>query len=134
MMWLAERAIVRDVAVGEDGVVRADARDFAVAGRAVDGDVFAERVAVADFRARHAAFPFQILRLQADAGERENFILLAQLRVAVNDHVRMQFAFVAQRDVFADDAIRPDLAARADFRLRMNDGGWMNHIIRRLAA
>ena len=112
MMWSAQRAIVRDVAVGQDVIVRADARDLAVAGRAVDGDVFAEGVVVADFRARDAALPFQVLRLQSDAGEGKNFILLAQLRVAVNDDVRMQFAFVAQRDVFADDAIRADLATR----------------------
>jgi len=52
-------------------IVRADARDFAVTGRTVDGDVFAEGVAVADFRARQAALPFQILRLQPDAGERK---------------------------------------------------------------
>jgi hypothetical protein len=122
MMWLPSVHVVRDVAVGQDGVVRTDARDFAVAGRAVDGDVFAERVAVADFRARDAALPFQVLRLQPDAGERENFIPLPQLRVAVNDDVRMQFAAVAERDVFADDAIRPDFAAGADFRLGMNDG------------
>ena len=51
---------------------------FAVAGRAVDGDVFAEGVVVADLRARDAALPFQILRLESDAGEGKDFILLAQ--------------------------------------------------------
>ena len=59
----AQRAIVRDVAVGKDVIARADARDFTVAGRAVNGDVFAEGVAVADFGARDAALPFQVLRL-----------------------------------------------------------------------
>ena len=89
---VAQRAIVRDVAVGQDVIVRADARDLAVAGGAVDGDVFAKGVVVADFRARDAALPFQVLRLQPDAGERKNFIFLAQRRVAVNDDVRMQSA------------------------------------------
>ena len=74
---VAERDVVRDVAVGQDVIVRADGRDFAVAGGAVDGDVFAKGVVVADLRARDAALPFQVLRFQADAGERENFILLA---------------------------------------------------------
>ena len=78
------------------------------------GDVFAEGVVVADLRAGDAALPFQILRLQPDAGEGKNFVLLAQPRVAVNDDVRMQLAARAQRDVLADDAIRPDLAVRAD--------------------
>ena len=123
---VAQHAIVRDVAVGQDVVVRTDARDFAVAGGAVDGDVFAEGVVVADFRARDAALPFQVLRLQPDAGERKNFILPAERRVAVNDDVRMQFAAVAERDVFADDAIRADFAAGADLRLGMNDGGRVN--------
>ena len=91
--------------------------DFAVAGGAVDGDVFAEGVAVADFRVGHAALPFQVLRLEADAGEREDFIRLAERRVAVNDDVRMQFAVVAEGDVFANDAIRPDFAAGANHAL-----------------
>ena len=77
----------------------------------MDGDAFAKNIAVADFQPRDAAFPFQVLRLHADGGERENFISLAQPRVAVNDDVRMQFAIVAERDVFADDAIRADFAA-----------------------
>ena len=107
----AQRAIVRDVAIGQDVIVRADARDLAVAGRAVNGDVFAEGVAVADFGARDAALPFQVLRLQPDARERKNFILLSEFRVAVNDDVRMKFAPVAERHVFADDAVGADLAS-----------------------
>jgi hypothetical protein len=34
----------------------------------------------------------------------------------------MQPAAVAQFDVFAKDAVRPDLATRADAGVRMNDG------------
>ena len=127
MTWLPSGDVVRNVAVGQDGVVRTDARDFAVAGRAVNRDVFAERIAIADFRARDAALPLQVLRFQPDAGERENFVLPAQFRVAVNDDVRMQFAAVAERHVFADDAVRANFAICADLRLRMNDGCLMNH-------
>ncbi len=112
---VAQRDVVRDVAVGQDVIVRADARDFAVAGGAVDGDVFAKGVVVADFGAGDAAFPLQVLRLQSDAGERENFISFPELRVAVNDDVRMKFAAVAQHDVLADNAIWPDLAIRHRF-------------------
>jgi hypothetical protein len=53
----------------------------------VNRDVFAEGVAIADFRARDTAFPLQILRLQPDACERKNLVFPAQLRVAVNDDV-----------------------------------------------
>jgi hypothetical protein len=50
----------------------------------------------------------------------KNFVALAQRGVAVNDHVGMQPAMIAQRHVFADHAIRPDDAARANARLGMN--------------
>ncbi len=125
---IAERAIVRHVAVGQDGVVRADEGGLAVAGGAVDGDVFAERVVVADFRAGDAALPFQVLGLESEAGERKNLIVLSEFGVAINDHVRMQPAMVSQRDVCADDAIRPDFAIGADLRLGMNEGRRMECI------
>ena len=50
-------------------------RDLAVAGGAVDGDGFAEGVVVADLGAGDAALPFQVLRLQTDAGEGKDFVL-----------------------------------------------------------
>jgi hypothetical protein len=82
---IADQTIVRDVAVSQNVIVRTDARDFTVARRAVDGGVFTESIMVADLRARDAAFPFQILRPQTDAGERKNLVLLPKRRVAVND-------------------------------------------------
>ena len=108
---IAENAVMRDVDVGEEKIVRADHGGIAVVGGAMNRDAFAKHIAVADLQPRDAAFPFQVLRLLAEGGERENFILLAELRVAVNDDVRMQLAIVAERDVFADDAIRADFAA-----------------------
>jgi len=70
-------------------IMRTDARRVAVTGGAVNRDVFAKRIMVADFGAGDAALPFQILSLQPDAGERENFISFSQPGVPVNDHVRM---------------------------------------------
>jgi hypothetical protein len=98
-------------------------RDLAVAGGTVDGDVFAKRIVVADFHARHAALPFQILRLQPDARKRKYFVSPAERRVTVNDHMRMKFALVAEHDMFADDAIRTDFTAGANPRLGVDDGG-----------
>ncbi len=79
---------MRNVTISENGVARADARDFAIPRRAVDGDIFTKRIVIADLRARDSAFPFQVLRLQSDARERKNFISLTQLCVAINDNVR----------------------------------------------
>src|SRR6266576_1651048 len=98
-----------------------------VARGAVDSGVFAECVAVADFRARQAALPFQVLGFQSNAGERKNLVLIAQARVSVNDHVRMQPATRAQLDVLADDTIRTNLAIRTDAGLGMDDGRGVNH-------
>ena len=124
---VAEDAIMRDMRVDDEQVVRADHRGVAVVRRAMNGHAFAKNIVVANFQARDAALVFQVLRLHADGGERENLIPPPQPGVAVHDHMRMQFAFVAQRDVFADDAIRADLATGADLRLGMNNGSGMNH-------
>ena len=106
---------MRDMAISKNGIMRADARDFTLARRAVNRDIFAKSVSIADFRARDAALPFQVLRLQPDACERKNFIFRSKRRVTVNDNVRMQSAFPAERDVFADDTIWPDFTIVSDF-------------------
>src|SRR5580692_7852887 len=123
---VAKDAIMRDVAVCKDVVMRADTRHFAIAGGTVDGDVFAKSIMVADFRPRDAALPFQVLRFEADAGERKNFVYLPELCMAVNDDVRMEFTFRSERDVFADDAVGADFTSSADFCFFMNDSRTMN--------
>ena len=90
--------------------------------------VFAKRVVAADLRAREAALPFQILRLQSDAGEGENLIVGAQRGMAVEDDVGMELAIIAQRHVLADHTIRPNDAARANPRLRVNHCRRMDHL------
>src|ERR1019366_6364979 len=108
-------------------IVRADDGGLAVVRRAMDGDALAKNIVVADLQARAAAFVFQVLRFHADGGEGKNFIPLPQPRVAVHDNVRMQFAVLAERDVFADDAVRPDVGACRDVGFRVNNGREMNH-------
>ena len=112
MMWSAQGDVVRDVAIGQDVVVRTNGRDFAVARGAVDGDVFPKSIVAADLGAGHAALPFQVLGFQADAGKGKNLIVRAQRGMAVNDHMGMQPATPAQGHMFADDAIRSDDAIR----------------------
>src|SRR5206468_2121279 len=124
----ADLNVVRDVGVSQDVIVRPDPRDAAFVRGAMNRDVFAEGVAVADFRARDTALPLQILGLQPEAGEREGLILLPQFRVPIDDDVRMELAPLAQFDVWTDDAIRTDLAVLADAGFRMDDGGGMNHL------
>ena len=70
-------------------IIRADAGGIAITGGAVNGDVLPKRIVIADFGVSDAALPFQVLGLQPDAGERKNFISLAQFGVPVNDDVGM---------------------------------------------
>src|SRR6266496_3131101 len=81
---VAELNVVRDVAVCQNVIVRADPRDAAVARGAVNRDVLSEGVAIANLRARHAAAPLQVLSLQPDAGERESLVLSAKRRVPLD--------------------------------------------------
>ena len=73
--------------VSEDVVARAHFRDLAVTGGTVDRDVLAEGVVVADLREGRAAFPFQVLRLEADTGEGEDFVGATESGIAVDDDV-----------------------------------------------
>jgi len=77
------------MAVSQNMVVGAYDRLFAIPGSAVDRDVFAKRVPVANLSPGHAAAPFQILRLQANAREGKNLIPFPQARVAIHHHMRM---------------------------------------------
>jgi len=67
----AELDVVRDVTVGQQMVVRADAGEVAIAGSIVNGDVFAKDVVVADDRAGDATLYFGVLRTEADAQKGE---------------------------------------------------------------
>ncbi len=93
----------------------------------MNGDIFPESVVVANFGARQAALPFQILRFEPDAGEGEDFVAPPQLRMALNDHMRMQPAAAPQHHVLPNHAIRPEVALGADLRPGMDDGRRMDH-------
>jgi hypothetical protein len=76
-----------DVGVSQDMVMRTNHCGFAFARGAVDRHTLAEGVAVTDLSARGPPFPFQILGLQADAGEGENLVVFAQAGVAIDNDV-----------------------------------------------
>src|SRR5205085_8562178 len=129
------RDMVSDVRVGQDVIIAADNCRVAIAGRAVDGDVFTEGVVIPDLGARSAAAPFQVLRFEADACKWEDFVAVAQGGVAIDHDVRVERAVFAERDVLTDHAIRSDPTARSDFRIRMNNGCRMDlDIIHALSA
>ena len=135
---VAQVNIVGDVAVGQQKVVGTDGGCFSVAGRAVDGHGFADNVSISDASASDAAFPFAVLRAEADATEGKELVVGADDGVAVHNDVGKQTATVAQNHVFSDDAIGADLAVLADAGAFVNDCAGMNHggsiVLKRLLA
>ena len=99
----ADAAIVRDVRVGQDPVVVADAGDAAaVAGAAVDGDELADAVAVADDEFGALAVELLVLRIAADRGVAGDAVVAADAGRAVDAAVRADRGAVADLDVGAD--------------------------------
>src|SRR5712692_2699102 len=120
---IAQRDVVRHMAVSQHQVVRTDARSLAVASGAMNGHAFPKSVVVADLRAGAAALPFQVLGLEPDAGKRKDLILNTETGASVDDHVGMQMAAGSENNLGADHTVRPNQTARADFRFGMDDGG-----------
>ena len=104
-------AIVRNVGIGHDQVVVADssaAPAFHCA--AVDGDILADFVMIANLQPCRFARIGDVLRRQAYRSEREKAIVRANFRGAFEGDVRNQTAALAKLDLGADHAIRPNRA------------------------
>jgi hypothetical protein len=124
--------VMRDVAVSQDLIARANDCDLTIRRRAVDRYVLAKRIEITDLSARDPAFPFQILSFQSNAREGKNFVAASKGGVAVNHNMRVQAATFSQSYVLADHAIGADLTIRPDLSLRMNDRARVNHRMLRL--
>ena len=123
---IADGAVVRDVGVGHNEVVAAEASQAsAFDGAAIDGDEFADDVVVADFEARGLAVVADILRREADGRKRKEVIMRPDFRGPIDRNVGDQFAGFAKFDVCADGAVRADLAGGVDFCSGIEDRGGM---------
>lgn len=120
---IAELAIVRDVGVGEEVIVRTNYSSITVVGGAVDGDVFAKGVVVADAGVGGATGMFEVLRLEANAGEGVDCVGFAQLGVAGDDDVGMKSATLAKCDIRANDTVGTNVATFGDPGTLFDDGG-----------
>src|SRR5262249_36530018 len=114
--------VVSQVAIGQDMIVGTKARGFTVTRGTVNGDVLAKGVKVANFSPSYASFPFEVLRLETNAGEWEDFVPDAQAGFAIQDHMRVQSATGAQHHARTNHTVRPNFALRADLRAGMDDG------------
>ena len=90
-------------------------------------DVFAKNVVVADGQPRRFILVFQILRCVADDRTGVKFVVGPDPRRACQVNLRSDHATVAQFHAGVNYGMWPDAHIRAKFRLRMDDGCWMNH-------
>ena len=107
---VADAAVVPDVGVGEEGAAIADGRHHATAfGAGIHGHAFADLAVGPDRQRRRLALVFQILRLMADRGKREDPRARPDRRRAGNDGMTDEFDTITQRDAAADTAEGADL-------------------------
>src|SRR5882762_1754317 len=126
---VADPAIMRDMHIGHDPVVVADARNARVLhGAAAESAIFADGVAVADLERRRLPTVFLVLGRSAERTESENSILSSYASSPLDQHVRPDRGPLPYRDVLADYRIRPHRYSRGELRAGMNDGRRVNHI------
>src|SRR5439155_1820558 len=102
-------AVMRDMHTEHEQAIVADPRHHPAASRpGIHRHIFADRVIAPDDEHRFLASILEILRLKSDRSERENTGALANRRAAVNDDVRHQRHPCTERDMPADNAIRPN--------------------------
>src|ERR1700704_5031552 len=105
----ADLAVMREMHVRHDPVVAADAGHSRVErGAAVDSDVLAEGIAV------------------ADRAEMENAVAPPDASTAVEHDVRADPGALPQFDPGTDDRVRPDRDLCCQLRTVMDDGGGVN--------
>src|SRR5260370_25878675 len=121
---VADDGIVADMRVGHKHRMAADARHAAAFdGAAVDGDALADDVVISHLQPRFFPAITDVLRLNPDGAEGAEAVMRADLRRAVDRHVRDPLAVFSQLDLGADYAIMPNRARRRYLRARINDVG-----------
>ena len=124
MQRLPTPAVVGDVAVGHEEVVAADPRHPRVGGAAVDGDVLAEDVAVADLHAGRLVVVLEVLRPFAEDGAAEDLVVAAHGQRADQVGVRPEHAARPDADPALDDDEGPDLHVVGELGLGGQSRRW----------
>ena len=132
---IADAAIMADMGIGEKSATVADHRLQPAAGRAgIHRHAFADQAVGADGQGRVLAAIFEVLRLMADRGERENARARADRGAAGDDDMRDSADALAEHDLAADMAERPDPDACAEPGAVLDDRGGVNRRVRRWAS
>ena len=123
---VTDDAVVGDVGVGEKVSVVADFGQGVWSGAAVDGDEFAEAVAVADFEVGGFGDVFEVLGFLTDGAEGVELVACADGGWAVEADVVLEPATGPEGNVGANDGVGADFAVIADLGGRVDDGGGMD--------
>ncbi len=121
---IADLAIMGDMNTHHEQAIVADPGDQAAAGGArVHRHVLADRIVAADHQRGFLTGIFEILRLQADRGERKNARPLADSCIPVDDDMGHQLDASAEHNLVADNAIGADRHILGQCRPRRDDRG-----------
>src|SRR3979411_2442438 len=126
---VADPAVMRDMHVGHDPVIAADARDARILrGAAAEGAVFADGVAVADLERGRFTGVFLVLGGSAERAESVNPILNPYASSSLDQHVRPDRGPLPYLDVLADDRIGSHRYSRAGLPSPMNASARVDNI------
>lgn len=101
---IADLAVMSDVRITKEQIVRPDPSGQAVVGATVDGRIFPENVVIANFEIRWLAHILEILGFSTDDCEGKKFIALPDFRVSLHHDMGVQHAALTQLDIRPDDA------------------------------
>lgn len=127
---IAQARVVAHMAVRHQKIIRADHGVLLHFAGAMNRDVLAKNIVVADHQPRRAALVFQILRRVAHHAAGVEMVARPDARVPGQMHERPYHATRAERHRPVNHGMRPDRGRGIDLRSGMNDGGRMNHVQR----
>jgi hypothetical protein len=116
------------VGVAEEVVVAADDRLVIRRGGTMHGAKLTEGVVVPHFEPRWFAAVFEVLRLLTNGAVGVEFVPFSDPRRPHDRHMMLKPAAIPEHDIGSDDAIRADVAIRADLGGWINDGGGMDGV------
>src|SRR4249920_639086 len=109
------------MAVGHEEIMAADLGSPGMLRAAMDGDMLAEDVGVADFQRGGLILIFEMLRRVAQDGAAVHDIAAPQRHRAIKHGPRPESALGADLHRALDDAIRADFYPISQFRFTRND-------------
>ncbi len=124
---ITDHAIMGDVRLGEERAIVAENGFRILFGSAMDGNIFADNVAVTDAGVGHGTGNvFEVLRLDAKGDERKYIAFLADGGMPVDHDVGTKGRVATDGGVGADCAERTDIAAVPDFRIGVYLSGFVH--------